>query len=148
MPPLPGNRGLLVVDVPGASVTHLDLPEGFQRVIPGNFALVQDGRRGFGVLPLIGRAYANLRYPNAGPGNPGGSAIVTWDVATGTATQISMPENGFAAVQPIVPRQRGAGGGGGNQNPFIWDLKPKSASFAFGVYDSAGEIISIGVVSP
>ena len=147
LPPPAGNRGLLVVDVAGAEVTHLDLPEGFQRVIPGTFPMVRNGRRGFGMLPLIGRAYANLRYPNAGPGNPGGSAMVTWDVATGTASQIAMPENGFAAVQAIVPRQRGAGGGG-NQAPFIWDLKPKSASFAFGVYDSGGNIISVGVVSP
>ena len=148
MPPFPGNRGLLVVSLPQGTVTHLDLPEGFERVIPGNFALVRNGRRGFGVLASIGRAYANVRYPNAGPGQPGGSAIVTWDVATGTATEIPMPDGGFAAVQAILPRQRGAGGGGGNQAPFIWDLKPKSASFSFGVYDSDGNLISVGVVSP
>lgn len=148
MQPFPGNRGLLVVNLPEGTINHLDLPEGFQRVIPGSFPLVREGRRGFGVLAMIGRAYANVRYPNAGPGTPGGSAIVTWDLATGTATQIPMPEGGFAAVQAIVPRQRGAGGGGGNQTPFVWDLKPKSGSFAFGVYDSGGDIISVGVVSP
>ena len=132
--PYPGNRGLLVVDLPAGTATHLALPDGVQRAIPGNFRLGQQGRRLFGSIPLVGRAYGLFRRPN----NLGGSAIVTWDIATGTATEIAMPEGGFAAVQ--------AGSGGGPT--FIWDYHGKTASFAFGVYNQAGSLISIGVVGP
>ena len=145
-PQIPGNQGLLVVDLPDGTATHLALPEGFQRVVPGPAQLVRAGRRGYGVIPLIGRAFAHARRPNAGPGQPGGSAMITWDVATGEATEIAMPEGGFAVVQAQVGG--GRGGGGGAQAPFIWDYKPRGAAFAFGVYDRSGGMISVGVVGP
>ena len=146
LPPLQGNRGLLVIDLPEGTATHLALPEGFERVIVprGALPLFLEHGRGFGVIPLIGRAFAHVRRPNSGPGNPGGSAIVTWDVATGTATEIAMPEGGFAAVQSIG----GGRGGGGGQGPFIWNYRPRTASFAFGVYSQASELLSVGVVGP
>ena len=146
-PQLPGNRGLLVVDLPNGAVSHLALPDGFQRVVPGPTQLVREGRRGYGVIPWINRAFAHGRRPNAGPGQPGGSAMITWDVATGEATEIAMPEGGFAVVQAQVAGG-GRGGGGGPQLPYVWDYKPKCAAFAFGVYNEAGNMISVGVVGP
>ena len=137
LPPFPGNRGLLVIDLPGGTATQLTLPEGLQRAIPGTNRMVQDGRRMFGVIPLLGRAFGVFRRPN----NPGGSAVVTWDVATGTATEIALPENGYSVVQPFTS-------GGGGAAPFIWDYSAKTASFAFGVYDQGGSLISIGIVGP
>ena len=145
-PQIPGNQGLLIVDLPDGTATHLALPEGFQRVVPGPAQLVRAGRRGYGVIPLIGRAFAHARRPNAGPGQPGGSAMITWDVATGEATEIAMPEGGFAVVQAQVGG--GRGGGGGAQAPFVWDYKLRGAAFAFGVYDRSGGMISVGVVGP
>ena len=141
-PPFPGNRGLLVVDLPNATFTHLALPEGFQRLVPGPNSLFQQGRRTFGVVPLIGRGFAIARQPNAGPGNPGGSRIITWDVATGEATELAMPEEGFAVVQRI------GGGGQAGARPYLWDYRPKSATFAYGVYNRGGDMIAIGVVRP
>ena len=139
-PPFPGNRGLLVIDLSEGTATNLALPEGFQRAIPGNNLLLQTGGRIFGIIPMIGRAFGVFRRPN----NPGGSAVVTWDVATGTATEIALPEGGFAVAQPIVTGR----GGGGGQARFVWDYHPKAASFAFGVFNQEGSLISIGIVGP
>lgn len=144
-PQVAGNRGLLVIDLPQGSVTHLPLPDGYQRIIPGTGQMVNAQKRGFGVLPLVGRAVAAVRLPNAGPGAPGGSRIMTWDLETGEATEIAMPEGGFAVVRPVV---QGQGGGGQGQGLGAWDFSPKTASFAFGVYDEGGNIMSIGVVGP
>ena len=146
-PQLPGNGGLVVVDLADETVTHLPLPDGYQRVIPGNFLLASQGRRGYGLLPLIGRAFATGRLRNIGPGQPGGSRIITWDLATGEPTEIEMPEGGFAAVRPVVAGG-GGGGGGGLQLSYIWDVNFGAASIAFGVYDEGGSLISIGVVGP
>ncbi len=137
LPPYPGNRGLLVVDLPDRTATHLTLPEGLQRAIPGTNRMVQDGRRMFGMIPLLGRVFGVFRRPN----NPGGSAVVTWDVATGTATEIALPENGYSVVQPFST-------GGGGPAPFLWDYSARTASFAFGVYDQSGSLLSIGIVGP
>ena len=83
-PPLAGNRGLLVVDLPNATAAHMALPEGFQRVVAlPNQAINQQGLRTFGMFPIVGRAFAYSQKPNGGPGNPGGTAILTWDVASG-----------------------------------------------------------------
>ncbi len=147
-PQIPGNQGLLVVDLPSATAMHLALPEEFQRVVPGTAQLVRQGRRVYGVIPLIERAFAHARRRNAGPGQPGGSSMITWDVASGAAAKIPMPEGGFAVVQAQVAGGGGGQGGGGAQTPYIWDYKPGAASFAFGVYNQSGEMISVGVVGP
>ena len=141
-PPIPGNRGLLDVDLSQATFTHLALPEGYQNVYAGPNTLFQQGRRTFGVLPMIGRAFAIGRRPNAGPGNPGGSAILTWDIATGEATELPVPEDG------LFVGQRLGGGRGGPPRPFLWDYRPKSESFAYGVFNRRGATIAIGVVGP
>lgn len=152
-PPLAGNRGLLVVDLPNATAVHLALPEGFARVVavPNNL-INQQGLRTFGMFPLIGRAFAYSQKPNGGPGNPGGTAILTWDVATATATEIPLPENGFAVVRRVGGggggRGGGRGGGGGAALPYIWAWQPKSSSLAYGVYNRGGNLIAIGVVGP
>ncbi len=138
-PPFPGNRGLLVVDLADGSATNLALPEGFQRAVPGNNRQVQASGRMFGIIPMIGRAYGVFRRPN----NPGGTALVTWDVATGEATEIALPEGGYAVAQPFT-----TGRGGGGQAPFVWDYNQRTASLAFGVYDDSGDLMSIGIVGP
>ena len=136
-PPYPGNQGLLVIDLPAGTATHLALPDGVQRAIPGTNRLVQDGRRMFGLIPLVDRAFGVFRRRN----NPGGSAVVTWDMASLQATEIALPENGYAVVQPFA-------GSGRSPTDFVWDYSGKTASFAFGVYDQEGSLISIGVVGP
>ena len=151
--PQAGNRGLLVIDLPNATVAHLALPDGFARVVvqPGQNQLIQQGLRTFGMFPLIGRAFAYAQKPNAGPGNPGETGILTWDVASGEATEMALPEDGFAVVRRV-----GGGGGGGRGGggvaaaalPYIWAWHPKSASFAYGVYNRGGDLIAIGVVGP
>ncbi len=137
--PFPGNEGLLVVDLEAGTSTLLPLPEGFLRVELGQGInqLAQQGRRPFGVMPLIGRAFANARRT----GQPPGTGIVTWDVATAEATIVELPEGAYATVRPL-------GGQGANQRPFIWDLKLESGAFAFGVYNSARELIGVTVVGP
>ncbi|MDE0261557.1 MAG: hypothetical protein OXJ37_04035 [Bryobacterales bacterium] len=155
-PPLAGNRGLLVVDLPKAAAVHLALPEGFQRVVAvPNQVINQQGLRTFGMFPLIGRAFAYSQKPNAGPGNPGGTGILTWDIATAEATEIPLPEDGFAVVRRAGGGGRPGGGGGGPGSggggaalPYIWDWQPKSSSLAYGVYNRGGDLIAIGVVGP
>ena len=142
LPPLPGNRGLLAVDLPEGTFTHFALPDGFQNVHAGQNNLFQQGRRTFGVLPLVGRAFAIARRPNAGPGNPGGSTIVTWDVGTGEATALSVPDEG------LFVGQRLGGGRGAGPRPFLWDYSPKSQTFAYGVFNRGGDVVAIGVVGP
>lgn len=139
LPPFPGNEGLLVVDLESGSATLLALPEEFQRVELGSGInqLAQQGRRPFGVIPLIGRAFANARRT----GQPPGTGIVTWDVATGEATAIELPDGAVATVRPL-------GGPGANQRPFVWDLKQESGAFAFGVYNRARDLIGVAVVGP
>ena len=149
-PPLAGNRGLLVVDLPNATAVHLALPEGFERVaaVP-NQLILQQGLRTFGMFPLTGRAFAYAQKPNAGPGNPGGTGILTWDVATAEATEMALPEDGFAVVRRAGGGGGGRGGGGAAAaRPHIWDWQPKGASFAYGVYNRGGDVIAIGVVGP
>ena len=136
-PPYPGNQGLLVIDLPGGTATHLALPDSVQRAIPGTNRMVQDGRRMFGLIPLLDRAFGVFRRRN----NPGGSAVVTWDMATLEAREIALPENGYSVVQPFTT-------GGSGPNQFVWDYSGKNASFAFGVYDQPGTLIAIGVVGP
>lgn len=136
--PFPGNEGLLRVDLEAGTATVLALPEGFQRVELGSGAgqLAQQGRRPFGVIPLIGRAFANARRP----GQPPSTGIVTWDVASGDATVVALPEDAHFTVRPLGP--------GLAQEPFLWDLKTPSASFAFGVYNEGRELIGVAVVGP
>lgn len=143
LPPFPGNRGLLIIDLPSAEVRHLALPEGFQRVVvlPGNSPLLAAGRRSFGVLPLLGRVFARAMAPNAGPGNPGRSIILTWDLATGEAEEVELPEAAHWVVQPL-------GGGPEGMRPAIWDYKPRSETIAFGVYSRDRQLISVGVLGP
>ena len=135
--PFPGDAGLLVVDLKELTATHLPLPDGYARIEPGNFQLVQQGRRGWGLMPVIGRAVANVRRTGAPPG----TGIVTWDVATGVATEIELPADAYAAVRPL-------GGPGANQRPYVWDFKQNSGTFAFGVYNEAREFIGVAVVGP
>lgn len=136
-PPYPGNQGLLVIDLPAGTATHLALPDGVQRAIPGTNRMVQDGRRMFGLIPLLERAFGVFRRRN----NPGGSAVVTWDMATLEAREIALPENGYSVVQPFTTS-------GSGPSEFVWDYSGKTASFAFGVYDQPGTLIAIGVVGP
>ena len=149
-PPLAGNRGLLVVDLPNATAAHLALPDEFERVVVlPNQLILQQGLRTFGMFPLIGRAFAYAQKPNAGPGNPGGTGILTWDVATAEATEMALPEDGFAVVRQAGGGGGGRGGGGAAAaRPLIWDWQPKGASFAYGVYNRGGDLIAIGVVGP
>ena len=142
LPPIPGNRGLLSVDLAQGTFTHFALPDEFQSVFPGQNNLFQQGRRTFGVLPLIGRAFAIGRRPNAGPGNPGGSTIITWDIGTGEPTELPVPEEGLFVGQRL---------GGGRQagpRPFLWDYRPKSQTFAYGVFNRGGNVVAIGMVGP
>lgn len=136
--PFPGNEGLLAVDLEAGTSTVLALPEGFLRVELGSGAgqLGQQGRRPFGVIPLIGRAFANARRR----GQPLSTGIVTWDVASGEATVVALPEDGRFTVRPVGP--------GLAQEPFLWDLKVPSASFAFGVYNQDRALIGVAVVGP
>lgn len=136
-PPFPGNQGLLVIDLPAGTATHLALPDSVQRAIPGTNRLVQDGRRMFGLIPLLDRAFGVFRRRN----DPGGSAVVTWDMATLEAREIALPENGYSVVQPFTTS-------GSGPSQFVWDYSGKTASFAFGVYDQPGTLIAIGVVGP
>ena len=138
LPPFAGNRGLLVVDFRAGTATRLALPAGLPRILPGNFQLVQQNRPGYGIIPILNRAFARAMLPNEGPGNPGGTRMVTWDLETGQGAQVPMPEGGFAVVQRT----------GRGVRPQIWDFKAKSASFAFGVFNRGGDVISIGVVGP
>lgn len=151
-PPLAGNRGLLVVDLPNATAVHMALPEGFARVIAlPNQVVNQQGLRTFGMFPLIGRAFAYSQKPNGGPGDPGGTAVLTWDVATGEAAEMALPEDGFAVVRRAGGGGGGRGGGGGGgaaARPYIWAWQPKSSSLAYGVYNRGGDLIAIGVVGP
>ena len=56
-PPYPGNRGLLVVDMPAGAVFRLAMPEGFQRTIGGTNRHLQAGSRMFGVIQLMECAF-------------------------------------------------------------------------------------------
>ena len=94
-------------------------------------------------MPIIDRAFARANQPGGGPGNPPGSRMITWDVSTGEASVVPVPEGGHTVVQAA-----GGPGGGGGARPFIWDFRTKTASFAFGVFNSGRELISIGVVGP
>ena len=137
--PFAGDAGLLVVDLEAASATHLALPEGFERIEPGTFQLIQQGRRGFGMMPLVGRAFANVR--RTGGGAFPGTGIVTWDLATGTPTVIALPDGAYSTVRPL-------GGPGAAQRPFLWDFKESSGAFAFGVYNEARDLMGVAVVGP
>lgn len=137
--PFAGDAGLLVVDLEAASATHLALPEGFERIEPGTFQLIQQGRRGFGMMPLVGRAVANVR--RTGGGAFPGTGIVTWDLATGTPTVIALPDGAYSTVRPL-------GGPGAAQRPFLWDFKESSGAFAFGVYNEARDLMGVAVVGP
>ncbi len=135
-----GSRGLLVVDLQASTATCLALPEGFARIIPGNFQLIQQNRRGYGVIPLIGRAFARVLRQNQGSGVPVGTSMVTWDLSTSQPSVVAIPEEGegFRVVQATVE----------GSAPLIWDYKAKAASFAFGVFNRNGALISVGVVGP
>lgn len=137
--PFAGDAGLLVVDLEAASATHLALPEGFERVEPGTFQLIQQGRRGFGMMPLVGRAVANVR--RTGGGAFPGTGIVTWDLATGVPTVIALPDGAYSTVRPL-------GGPGAAQRPFLWDFRESSGAFAFGVYNEARDLMGVAVVGP
>ena len=137
--PFAGDAGLLVVDLEAASATHLALPEGFERIEPGTFQLIQQGRRGFGMMPLVGRAVANVR--RTGGGVFPGTGIVTWDLATGAPTVIALPDGAYSTVRPL-------GGPGAAQRPFLWDFKESSGAFAFGVYNAARDLMGVAVVGP
>ena len=104
------------------------------------------------MFPLIGRAFAYSQKPNGGPGNPGGTGILTWDLATGDATEMALPDDGFAVVRRVGGggggQGGGQGGGGAAARPYIWAWQPKSASFSYGVYNRGGDLIAIGVVGP
>ena len=137
--PFAGDAGLLVVDLEAASATQLALPEGFERIEPGTFQLIQQGRRGFGMMPLVGRAFANVR--RTGSGAFPGTGIVTWDLATGAPTVIALPDGAYSTVRPL-------GGPGAAQRPFLWDVKETSGAFAFGVYNEARDLMGVAVVGP
>ena len=137
--PFSGDAGLLVVDLETASATHLALPEGFERIEPGTFQLIQQGRRGFGMMPLVGRAFANVR--RTGGGVFPGTGIVTWDLATGAATAIALPDGAYSTVRPL-------GGPGAAQRPFLWDVKESSGALAFGVYNEARNLMGVAIVGP
>lgn len=135
--PFAGDAGLLVVDLESASATLLALPEGFERIEPGTFQLIRQGRRGFGLMPLVGRAVANVR--RTGGGAFPGTGIVTWDLATGTPTVIALPDGAYSTVRPL---------GGPGAAPFLWDFKESSGAFAFGVYNEASALMGVAVVGP
>ena len=137
-PPFAGNRGLLVVDLPNGTARHLALPEGYQRIHPGNFALIRDGRRAFGAIPILGRVFARGIRPNAGPGQPGGSGMLTWSIETGESVEIPLPDGALSVIQAVGP--------GSAQQPMVWDYAPRSGAFAFGVFDPEGTLFSVGVV--
>ncbi|MYK08138.1 MAG: hypothetical protein F4041_00645 [Acidobacteriia bacterium] len=137
--PFAGDTGLLVVDLEAASATHLALPEGFERIEPGTFQLIQQGRRGFGMMPLVGRAFANVR--RTGGGASPGTGIVTWDRAPATPPVRARPAGPDPTVRPL-------GGPGAAQRPFLWDFKESSGAFAFGVYNEASDLMGIAVVGP
>ena len=136
--PFRGNEGLLVADLEAGTSTLLALPEGYSRleVGLGAFQLAAQGRPPFGVIPLIGRAFANARRSS----HRHSTGIVTWDVASGAATAVALPEDAHFTVRPTGP--------GHDKKPFLWDLKAASASFGFGVYNRAADLIGVAVVGP
>ena len=129
----------MVFDFVEGTATHLPLPEGFVRVLnlPGSSALNQQGRRTFGILPLLGRAFARATRPGQN-----GSTILTWDLATAEVTEVPLPEGAHWVLQTT---------GGGNQvvqaGP-LWDYKARSQTIAFGVFNRDRQLISIGVLGP
>ena len=66
--------------------------------------------------------------------------MVTWDVTTGDATVLAMPDEAFSVIQPI--------GETSPAGPFRWGHPARSAAFLYEVYDRAGELIATGVVRP
>ncbi len=145
LPPFPGNRGLVILDLDDLAAFHLPLPDGYQRLVPGPNTWVQEGRRGFGVMPLLNRAFARAAQPRGGPGMPGQTRMLTWDVETAVPvpTVLPVPEGGYAVVQRV-----GGGGGGGAARPMLWDFQQKSGTIAYGVYDRPGMLIAVGVLAP
>ena len=144
LPPFPGNRGLMVIDLAEGAAQRLPLPEGFRNVQVGPNALFQQGRRTFGVVPLLGRAFAVGREQGGRPGNPPGSKLILWDLASGEGEPVPLPEGGSAVGYPT------AGGGGAQARP-LWDFSATSGTVTYGVLDSGaagGQVVSIGVLGP
>lgn len=110
--------------------------------------MVREGRRDYGIIPLNGQAVASAKRRDLELWEPGGLAMTSWDAGTGAATEISMPEGGFAVVQRSIRGEggRGSRAGGGTPRAVIRDCKPKAASLASGEYDQAGELVSAAVV--
>lgn len=145
LPPFPGNQGLLVVDLAEGSASHLALPEEFQRLLqlPNTSPLSREGRRGFALLPEAGIAFARAMAPNQGPGQPGRSALLMWDLQSGEASEVPLPEGAHWVIQPQVA---GGQGRGTPPPPALWDFNLKSSSFAFGVFSRERALIAVGVV--
>lgn len=144
LPPFPGNRGLMVIDLAEGVAQRLPLPEGFRNVQVGPNALFQQGRRTFGVVPLLGRAFAVGREQGGGRGSPPGSKLILWDLASGEGQPVPLPEGGSAVAYPT------AGGGGAQARP-LWDVSATSGTVTYGVLDSGaagGQVVSIGVLGP
>ena len=137
--PAPGNEGLLVVDLAARTSGILPLPEGYDRIVPGNRQLIDEGRPLFGLNQLVGRAWALV---TDGDQPHGGNSVVTWDVYTGAPTPVAMPPGAISAARPA--------GVDGSQSdmPFLWDYQQNAAAFAFGVYGAGDQLIAIGVVGP
>ena len=138
VPPFLGNRGITVVDLAAGTARRLPLPEGFRSLQLGPNILFQQGRRTFGLIPLLGRAFAVVRQRGGGPGSPPGTRLVVWDVASRESEVMPMPEGGLHIGFPITP-------GGGAQ---LWDFSPRSGALSFGVLGEGGEALAIGVLGP
>ena len=144
LPPFAGNRGLMVVDLAEGTAQRLALPDDFRNVQLGPNALFQQGRRTFGMIPLLGRAFAVGRERGGSPGNPPGSKLILWDLATGEGEPVPLPEGGSAVGYPTA-------GGPGAQASILWDFSATSGTVTYGVRDSGGaggQVVAIGVLGP
>ncbi len=139
--PFPGNRGLVIVDLPAGTATNLPLPDSARNLLPGPTQLFRRGRRTFGAQPTLGRAFAIARMRGGGPGNPAQSGLILWDLGTGTGAAVPLPENGHTVGFPVGQQaaQRAAR---------LWDFRPGSGAISYGVLDSGGQLVAIGNLGP
>ncbi len=135
--PIPGNSGLMVVDLVNKTARRLALPEGFPRVIPTARYIAQGGSAPFGLVPGSRKVFARVTLAGGMPPN---SQFMLWDFFTGQATPVPNPEGVMFVV---------TGPGGAGANPLVhFDFNPRSGSFAAMGYDAGSVPVGVMVVTP
>ena len=134
--PIPGNSGLMVIDLVNKAARRLALPEGFGRVLP-TVRYVAQGSHPFGLVPGSRKVFARV---TSGAGMPPPTQFMLWDYFTGEAAPVPNPEG----VMFVVTGPGGAGGG----TQVHFDFNPRSGSFAAMGYDEGGVPLGVMVVTP